>query len=306
MGGSGNRGGKKGGKEMKSSSILAATTLGMALVLASPLAAQQMRGGAGGGTGPTVDTSTTFTVQGEVVSFQANLGQAMPQLTVREASGTETTFVLGSFRYLQAQNFAAQAGDRAEVTGWVCAGCAQKSVVGQVKNLTRGLTLVLRNTDGTPMWTGPAGPGVRRHLAGRTAGAGAARALGMGAGPGMGAGRRGGGLCAGAGPDLGRTATFAGAVVSFTGGPAEGFPTLVMSSAQGDVAIALSPYRALMQAGYTPAVGAQVEVKAAPVSLDGQDHWVALAIKDVASGLEVVLRDAGTGMPLALGRGGRL
>ncbi|HQT94206.1 MAG: hypothetical protein B7Z74_00075 [Deltaproteobacteria bacterium 21-66-5] len=293
---------------MKRSSNFGVATLGMALVMASPLAAQQMRGGAAGGTGPRVDTSKTFTVQGEVVSFRAAPGQAMPQLTVREASGNETAFVLGPFRYLQAQNFAAEAGDRAEVTGWVCASCAQGMVVGQVKNLTRGLTLVLRNADGTPVWTGPAGQGARRHLAGRAAGVGAARGMGMrmGAGQGTGAMQRGGRrLCAGGGPDLSRTATFAGAVVSFAGGPGEGFPTLVMSSTQGDVAIVLSPYRALMQAGYTPVAGAQVEVKAAPVSLDGQDHWVALAVKDVATGLEVVLRDPATGLPLVMGRGPR-
>jgi hypothetical protein len=291
---------------MKSSSIFGVATLGMALVLAGPLAAQQVRGGAGDGTGPRVDTSKAFTVQGEVVSFQAAPGQAMPQLTVREASGNETVFVLGPFRYLQAQNFAAQAGDRAEVNGWACSGCEQGAVVAQVKNVTRGLTLVLRNAEGTPVWTGPAGQGVRRHLAGRAAGVGAAQGLGMGAGQGTGATQRGGRqLCAGGGPDLSRTATFTGAVVSFAGGFGEGFPTLVMSSAQGDVAIVVSPYRALMQAGYTPVAGAQVVVKAAPVSLDGHDHWVALAIKDVATGLEVVLRDPATGLPLVMGRGGR-
>ncbi len=290
---------------MKSSSIFGVATLGMALVLASPLAAQQVRGGAGDGTGPRVDTSTTFTVQGEVVSFAAGFGQTTPLLTVREASGTETAFVLGPFRYLQAQNFAAQAGDLAVVTGWVCAGCAQGMVAGQVKNLTRGLTLVLRNADGTPVWTGPAGQGLRRHLAGRATGVGTAQGLGMGPGQGMGGAQRGGRLCAGGGPDMGRTATFTGAVVSFAGGAGAGSPTLVMSSAKGDVAIVLSPYRALMQAGYTPAAGAQVVVTSAPVSLDGQDHWVALAIKDVASGLEVVLRDPATGLPLGVGRGGR-
>ena len=290
---------------MKRSSNFGVATLGMALVMASPLAAQQMRGGPAGGTGPRVDTSTTFTVQGEVVSFAAGFGQTMPQLTVREASGTETAFVLGPFRYLQAQNFAAQAGDLAVVTGWVCASCAQGMVVGRVKNLTRGLTLVLRNPDGAPVWTGPAGQGVRRHLAGRATGVGTAQGLGMGPGQGMGATQRGGRLCAGGGPDMSRTATFAGAVVSFAGGAGEGFPTLVMPSAQGDVAIVLSPYRALMQAGYTPTAGAQVVVKAAPVSLDGQDHWVALAVRDVATGLEVVLRDPATGLPLVMGRGPR-
>ncbi len=291
---------------MRTRLIPGVAALGMALIVSNPVAAQRVRSGAGDGTGLRVDTSTTFTVQGEVASFQAGFGQTMPQLTVREAGGKETTFVLGPFRYLQAQNFSAQAGDRAEVSGWACASCDQGAVVERVRNLTRGLTLVLRNADGTPVWSGPAGQGVRRHLVGSAAGTGAAQGLGMGAGPGMGAVQRGGRhLCGADGPDLGRTETFVGAVKSFAGGPGEGFPTLVMSSAQGDVVIVLSPYRALMQAGYTPAVGAEVEVEAAPVSLDGQDHWVALAIKDAATGVEVVLRDATTGLPLTRGRGGR-
>ena len=185
-----------------------------------------------------------------------------------------------------------------EVSGWACASCDQGAVVEQVKNLTRGLTLVLRNADGTPVWGGPGGQGVRRHPVGYASGAGAAQGLGMGAGRGMGAAQRGGRhLCAAGGPDLGRVTTFVGPVVSFTGGPGEGLPTVVVSSAQGEVAIALSPYRALMQASYTPATGAQVEVTAAPVSLDGQDHWVALAIRDVATGVAVTLRDQSTGLP---------
>jgi hypothetical protein len=291
---------------MRRKLIPGVAALGMALIVANPMAAQQARSGAGDGTGPRVDTSTTFMVQGEVASFQAGFGQTMPQLTVREADGKVTTFALGPFRYLQAQNFSAQAGDRAEVSGWACAGCEQGAVVERVRNLTRGLTLVLRDADGTPVWSGPTGQGLRRHLVGSAAGTGAAQGLGMGGRLGTGAVQRGGPhLCGADGPDLGRTATFVGAVKSFAGGPGEGFPTLVMPSARGDVAIVLSPYRALMQAGYTPAVGAQVEVEAAPVSLDGEDHWVALAVKDVATGLEVVLRDAGTGLPSAMGRGGR-
>ena len=87
-------------------------------------------------------------------------------------------------------------------------------------------------------------------------------------------------LCDGDGPDLTKVATYTGVVKSFTGGAGEGFPTLVLTTSAGEVSIVLSPYRALLQAGYTPVAGAQVEVKAAPVSVDGVEHWVALSVTD--------------------------
>ena len=127
--------------------------------------------------------------------------------------------------------------------------------------------------------------------------------LGTAVGQGMGgavAGRWG--LCSGAGPDLGRTATFSGAVVSFSGGPCAGVPTLAVDTAEGEMAIRLSPYRALRRSGYEPAAGARVEVTAASAVMDGQDHWVALAITDVATGVTVTLRDRSTGLPFGGGR----
>jgi hypothetical protein len=266
----------------------------------------------GSGAGPRVDTSKTVTVQGDVVSFQAGFGQGTPALVLREASGNETTFVLGPYRYLQSQGFTAQAGDRAEVFGYECPNCEQGVAVAQVKNLTRGLTLVLRNPDGTPVWIAYGGQNVRRHLGSGTPGAGnsapqgTASVQGMGTGPGTGTAsnvRRH--LCDGTGPDVSRTETFTGTVVSFTGGPGEGTPTLVLATAQGELSILVSPYRALVYAGYTPAAGARVEVTAAPVELDGQEEWLALSITDLASGLEVVLRNAETGLPVIMGGGWR-
>lgn len=151
---------------------------------------------------------------------------------------------------------------------------------------------------------------MRRHLGAGTTGAGngmgpgSMGGQGVGTGPGTGMMRHGGRhLCDGGGPDLTKVATYTGAVRSFTGGAGEGFPTLVLTTSAGDVSIVLSPYRALLQAGYTPAVGAEVEVKAAPVSVDGVEHWVALVLTDSASGLQVVLRDPETGLPLAMGHG---
>lgn len=292
--------------------IKGAAALGMALMLASSVLAQHRGGGPGAGSLPRIDTSTAVTVQGVVVSFLAGYGQGMPELIVREPSGTESTFVLGPFHYLQAQGFTAQAGDQAEVNGWACSTCEHAVAVAQVKNLTRDLTLVLRNADGTPVWIGGKGSGARRHLGAGTTGAGNGSATGatggqgVGKGPGGGTMRQGGRhLCDGGGPDLAEAATFTGVVKSFTGGAGVGFPTLVLTTSAGEVSIVLSPYRALLQAGYTPTAGAQVEVKTAPVTADGVEHWVALTVTDVASGLQIVLRDPETGLPIAMGRGFR-
>ncbi len=287
---------------MRIKRIVTVVGLGIAVAAASPLAAQQRRGGAGGGTGPNVALGAAFSASGSVVSLQAGYGQTMPTLVVRDGSGQETAYVLGPFPVLQAQGFAAQAGDAVEVSGWACATCQHGVVVGEVKNVTRSLTLVLRTADGTPAWSGPAGQGVRRHLGGPPAGSGA-QGLGTASGQGIGGAVTGGrGLCSGTGPDLGRTATFSGVVKSFSGAPGVGFPTLTVDTAQGETAIQLSPYRALRRSGYEPTAGARVEVTAAPVVVDGQDHWVALAITDVASGVTITLRDSSTGLPFSGGR----
>lgn len=295
---------------MRISSMKSLVVIGAALVLAASVGAQQRRGATGTGTVPRIDTGAAVTMSGEVVVFLAGYGEGMPELVIRESSGTESTFVLGPFYYLQAQGFTAQPGDLAEVQGWACATCEHGVAVAQVKNLTRSLTLVLRNADGTPAWIGTQNVGVRRRLGAGTSGTGTvagAQATGSqdtGNGPAAGMRRHGGqGVCSGGGPDLLRAATYAGTVKSFVGGAGEGFPTLVLTSSAGEVTIVLSPYRALLQAGYTLAIGAEVTVKAAPVTVDGVDHWVALTLTDLATGLQVVLRNPETGLPLVAGRG---
>lgn len=257
------------------------------------------QGGPRDGSGPLVDTSTRVVVAGEVVRLVAGFGQGTPQLVVRDASGAERSFVLGPFHVLQAQGFVAAAGDRVEVSAYACTACPGGYAVIEVKNLSRGVTAVLRNADGTPAWPDQ-GKRARPKLA--NAGQGVA-AHGVAASPGVGRGGRQG-LCGGGGPDLSRTTTFAGTVASFAGGPGEGMPTLVLTVPSGEATVMLAPYRALADAGYTPAEGSRLEVTAAPVVLDGEDHWVALSLKDLATGLEVVFRDPATGRP-ARGHGPR-
>ena len=106
-------------------------------------------------------------------------------------------------------------------------------------------------------------------------------------------------------PDLSQVTTYSGTVVSWSlvtgGGPA----TVVLATADGDVTIFLSPASILVKAGYEPAEGAALEIVAAPVTIDGAQVWLAITVTDVASGLQIVLRDPATGLPVTGARHGR-
>lgn len=273
--------------------------LAAALALAGVVHAQQRRAGAGGG----VDTSTLRTIEGEVVSFTAGAGTGTPQLLVRDAAGQETTFVLGPYRYLRDQGFVAERGDRVAVKAYACSACPSGLAVAEVKNLTRGLTLVLRSSDGTPVWQGEPGRKVRSRLqtgaGGGACGAGSASAAGTPAEFGHRHQAKG---CGGSGPDMTRATTFTGSVKSFTGAPGAGMPTLVLDGSEGEVEMLVSPYRVLRHADFELASGMNVRVVAAPVALASGDEWVAIAITDLATGVEVALRDATTGLPAPGGR----
>ncbi len=299
----------------KGSAVMVAVGM-VALALAGWAWAQQAgSGGAGNGardgSGPLVDLSRPVTVQGVVMAFQAGVGQGMPELVVRDAAGNDRVFVLGPYWFLQSQGFAAQSGDQVTVNGYACASCEHQVAVASVVNATRALTLTLRNSDGTPAWTGPRSAGLRKHLGGGASGVGATAAgtgtgICQGGGTGHGAGN---GTCLGHrfcqvdAPDLSRVATFSGTVSSFTGGPGQGVPTVVLAAGQGEVAVVLSPYVVMLQAGYAPAAGAQVAVTAAPVTLDGTEHWVAITLNDLASGLSLQFRNSETGLPAVGGHG---
>lgn len=298
---------------MKKSLITVAALV--ALALSVPATAQQNgRGGgngnnpgAGSGTGPSTGTSPVdvlhpVTYEGTVVSFTAAAGAGMPTLVVRDSGAKDTSFVLGPYRYLVAQHFAAVAGDKVKVIAYPCTSCSNGMAVGQVTNVTKNLTVNLRAADGTPLFSGKGRGG--RHGGG---GAGYCGGQGNGNGPqGNGNGPQGNenggqGLCGGTGPDMARAESLEGAVKSFSGGPGVGRPTLVFSTSKGDRTVVLSPYRALRVAGFTPAEGAKLTIRMAPVTIDGTDEWVAISVSDPATGFTLALRDATTGRP----QGGR-
>ena len=284
---------------MRALKITAAILLGFTVATAAT--AQRGRQGSANGQGPQVDPTQTIVVEGVVVQFVAGLGQGMPELQVEDAAGTEYSFVLGPFWYLTEQGFTAEAGDEVTVTAYVCAECDTGLAVASVVNSTKGVTLNLRDETGKPLWTSRQGGGGTGGQGGGCQGNG-----GNGNG-GKGGGRGSGGQGDGGGAelrdhlilDLTKTTTFVATVTSYTVAAGNGAATLVAATDSGEISFLLSPIRVLLRAEFTPAAGDALEITAAPATVDSEQVWVVLTIRDVATGLELVLRDPATGFPVA-------
>ena len=234
-----------------------------ALLITTVLVAQQ-RGGRGNGpaNGPGTGTPPTgpeSTISGTVVEFTAGAGLGMPTLVVRSGS-TDTALVLGPYRVLAAAGFSAKAGDLVEATVVACTECPTGFAVITIRNLTNGTSAELRGADGTPHWDH------RGHGRGMNHGC--------------------------LGPDMTKAEPITGTIQSFTGGPGIGQPVLVVKTAAGERTVMVSPYRAIIEAGWEFKTGALVTVVAAP---DAAGSWVAISIKDEATGMVLLLRDAKTG-----------
>jgi hypothetical protein len=247
-------------------------------------------------------------VTGSVVSFTAAAGQGTSLVIDRE--GTSLALGVGPLWFLQKSGFAAAAGNLVEATVFACPQCSSGHAVVSVKNLTNGTSVTLRNDAGSPLWI--AGPGGSTPAGGGPSngsgyGSPMGRANGPGNGPGAGPGsgpasgprhgfgnRAGYGDCDGTGPDMAQLQTFAGKVKSFEAVPGAGRPLLVLETAEGERTFVVAPYRAIRDAGFELVAGAELSLTAAP---SVNQEWVVVTIKDVATGVEIQLRDA-NGLPL--------
>lgn len=241
------------------------------IVIATAAFAQGYGRGQGQGPGQgTPPSGPQSVITGTVVSFTASAGSGMPALVVN--NGSDVTFILGPFWFLQNAQFSAVAGDRVELTVLACTSCPGGYAVVSVKNLTNGSSVTLRNAQGLPLWQ-QGGQGSR-----------GGRRFGNGPGKGPGMGR---GTCNGAGPDMAQLATFTGTAASFTGGPGAGRPTLVLATTEGEKSFIVSPYRVILDAGFTFSQGMSLTLTAAP---NVNQEWVVVTLKDNATGAELVLR----------------
>lgn len=246
--------------------------------------------------GPAADPSAAFEVQGTVVSFAASPGAGMPVLEVDDLTLGTVEIGLGPIWFLSREGFVAAAGDQVALLAYPCDLCAAAAVAAWVTNLDTGVSTVLRDEAGYPLWIGRSDGGSRQGGPGRTGKTQAGRGQGGNGGPGGGQGP-----CALAGPDMSAVTTVAGEVVSFAGGPGAGTPTLVLATADGDLSVVVSPYHVVVAAGFVFEPGIELEVTYAPVSCEGGDHLVAISVVDLATGVSLQLRDPETGFPLTGG-----
>ena len=275
--------------------VLVLTTIGIALVMA--VAWAQTTGV------PAVNPAGAVTVSGPVLAFLAGPGTGHPTMTVNDATRGETSFVLGPFRYLESLSFSAAAGDHVEALLYPCSQCTPNWVAVRIDNLTNGSSATLRDTEGIPLWAGAGmGPGRGYGGARRTTGRATAGGPGTATASRLGTRTR---ACGGTGLDMSSVSTVTGTVAAFSGGPGQGTPTLTLHTAEGDLELLVSPYRALAAAGLPLDSGRSLEIVYAPVAGSGGDLIAAISVTDTATGATVQLRDAGSGTPFAPTRGRR-
>jgi hypothetical protein len=266
-----------------------------------PLALAGGPGGAGQGPGPgdgsgipVVDPSATVLLEGPVVSFVAGPGMGLPTLTVNDPVEGATEVRLGPFRILRDAGFTADVGDLVRITAYPCVLCTAEYAAASVENLTTGISVTLREDDGTPVWLGTNGPGAGSR------GPNSSQGPGFGPGssrPGRGSGR-GMGTCLGLGPDVSAAVTVTGTVVAFSGGPGVGVPMLTLAAGGDELNLVAGPWRIWDAAGFFPQEGQELVVTYAPAERDGETHLVILTVTEPATGLTLVLRDPETGKPL--------
>ncbi len=121
-------------------------------------------------------------------------------------------------------------------------------------------------------------------------------------GPGEGSGPHGG-QCAWAAPDMSAVAAVEGTVVSVSAAPAQGMPSMVLATAEGELTLVLSPYHPIAAAGFLIEPGMALEVTYAPWAVGGEAVLATIAIADPVTGLVIQLRDPETGFPISTGGG---
>lgn len=312
---------------MKRSALLIAAAVTLA---AFPAVAQHH------GPPPAADPSQAFAVLGTVTSFAGERGAGTPTLVVDDDALGAVAMRLGPLWFLRRGGFTAAPGDRVEALVYPCATCTVPLVAATVDNLTAGVSIILRDEDGLPLWTGGRGTGGGRGFCaddgsaapgdkrGPHGGGGNGGGSGMGHDPGAGQGTGGqgsdpgagmdpgdggypGGQCQWAGPDMSRAEVLTGTVVSLEVGFGGPRPSVILAVEGAEVEIYLMPYAPLAAAGFLIEPGAELEVVAAPWAAPWEEEeevWVGISVTDPTTGLTVQLRDPETGYPVTGAGGG--
>ena len=110
-------------------------------------------GGDGRGQGQGSSQASHVEPQAEVADWQTVEGVVVEttELVIETADGQAVKVGLGPSQYRESQGFALQVGDTVRVSGYPEDG---EFKAGQVENLDTGESIVLRDTNGRPMWAG--------------------------------------------------------------------------------------------------------------------------------------------------------
>ncbi len=201
--------------------------------------------------------------QGIVESLAMGFGQGTPSFVLSVPGRGSVTVVVGPYRAWTDSRFELKAGMTVSVRAFATAYQPDTYRAVEIKDPATGATVHLRAGGGMP---------------GRARGGRA----GYGAPP-----------CAAWGPqlDLANGRTFDGTVVDVDMDLGKGLPLFTLDTGKGQtVTIVASPYRALVDAGFTVSPGDQVSVEAYPSAIH-RDAYVAARITNLTTDRQLVLRD---------------
>jgi hypothetical protein len=106
-----------------------------------------------------VNPATIVSLEGAVQRVDMELGERFPSFTLTKADGTRVTIMAGPYRLLLEKDFEINVGDRMSVRAFPSLRFEGVYVAIELKNLTTGETITLRDDDGAPRW----GPGRGRE-----------------------------------------------------------------------------------------------------------------------------------------------
>ena len=81
-------------------------------------------------------------------------GMGHPSLTLPQPDGSRLTIMLGPYPFLAEKNFQVAVGNQVSVLAFQSYWDEKTFVAIEVRNLTTGSSLTLRQADGTPLWAG--------------------------------------------------------------------------------------------------------------------------------------------------------
>ncbi len=224
-----------------------------------------------------VDLSSLRTVSGEVTSVSIAAGEKHPSFVLAADTGEILTVELGAYWYLVSQGFSLAAGDDVTATVAGCINKAESEVVAfSVENVTEGVSIELRDSDGKPLWKG--------------------HRKGQGQGNGQGAALQSDCYCTGQQAAPTTMQEVQGKVKGLDIGLGSHRNMVNLKAAgSGKVKVALGPFWYMQQQGFTLEKGETVRVR----MIQCPDCNVALSVTKVESGETLQLRN-NEGVPLWL------